>query len=133
MKGKWITVIGSGALAIGFAVAGASFADTDGTEVKNGTIRIEKQTEAEFPSMAKISMDQAVERALASVQGQILKTELEDENGFLVYGIEVVSADKSVVDVKVDAGTGKVLAMEKDKADDEDRESGEDNDRDRED
>jgi uncharacterized membrane protein YkoI len=83
--------------------------------------------------MAKISMDQAVERALASVQGQILKTELEDENGFLVYGIEVVSADKSVVDVKVDAGTGKVLAMEKDKADDEDRESGEDNDRDRED
>jgi hypothetical protein len=45
----------------------------------------------------------------------------------------VVSADKSVVDVKVDAGTGKVLAMEKDKADDEDRESGEDNDRDRED
>jgi uncharacterized membrane protein YkoI len=62
-----------------------------------------------------------------------LKTELEDENGFLVYGIEVVSADKSVVDVKVDAGTGKVLAMEKDKADDEDRESGEANDRDRED
>jgi uncharacterized membrane protein YkoI len=62
-----------------------------------------------------------------------LKTELEDENGFLVYGIEVVSADKSVVDVKVDAGTGKVLTMEKDKADDEDRESGEDNDRDRED
>jgi uncharacterized membrane protein YkoI len=62
-----------------------------------------------------------------------LKTELEDENGFLVYGIEVVSADKSVVDVKVDAGTGKVLAMEKDKADDEERESGEDNDQDRED
>jgi uncharacterized membrane protein YkoI len=75
--------------------------------------------------MAKISMDQAVERALASVQGQILKTELEDENGFLVYGIEVVSADKSVMDVKVDAGTGKVLAMERDTMDDEDNESGE--------
>ena len=96
MKGKWIAVIGSGALAIGFAVAGASFADTDGTEVKNGTIRIEKQTEAEFPSMAKISMDQAVERALASVQGQILKAELDDENGFLVYDVEVVSAAKAI-------------------------------------
>lgn len=125
MKGKWIAVIGSGALAIGFAVAGASFADTDGTEVKNGTIRIEKQTEAEFPSMAKISMDQAVERALASVQGQILKAELDDENGFLVYDVEVVSAAKAIMELKVDAGSGKVLAMERDTMDDEDNESGE--------
>ncbi len=51
-------------------------------EIRNGTIRIEKQFEAEFRSIAKISMDQAVQQALASVQGQGLKTELEDENGF---------------------------------------------------
>jgi uncharacterized membrane protein YkoI len=133
MKKKWIAVVGSGALVVGLAVAGASFADTDDTEVKNGTIRIEKQTEAEFPSMAKISIDQAVERALASVQGQVLKTELEDENGFLVYDVEVVSASKAIMEVKVDAGSGKVLAMEKDKADDEDHESGEQRARDEED
>jgi uncharacterized membrane protein YkoI len=120
MKKKWIAVVGSGALVVGLAVAGASFANTDDTEVKDGTIRIEKQTKAEFPSMAKISMAQAVERALASVQGQVLKTELEDENGFLVYDVEVVSASKAIMEVKVDAGSGKVLAMEKDKADDED-------------
>ncbi|HDR14201.1 MAG TPA: hypothetical protein ENN79_01700 [Desulfobacteraceae bacterium] len=130
MKKKWIAIIGSGALVTGLAVAGASFAKSAGGEVRGGTIRIEKQSEAEFPSMAKISMEQAVQNALASVQGQVLKTELEDENGFLVYGVEVVSSDKSVVDVKVDAGTGKVLAMEKDKADDEDHEPGEDSDRD---
>jgi len=44
----------------------------------------------------------------------------------------VVTADKTIVDVKVDAGSGKVLAMDRDKADDEDHESGE-HDRDRED
>lgn len=133
MKKKWIAIIGSGALVVGIAVAGVSFADSDDNEIRNGTIRIEKQSEAEFPSIARISMDQAVQQALASVQGQVLKTELEDENGFLVYGVEVVTADKAIVDVKVDAGSGEMLAMERDKADDEDHDVGEENDRDRED
>jgi ribosomal protein S3 len=76
-------------------------------------------------------MDQAVKQALASVQGQVLKTELEDENGFLVYGVEVVNANKGIVDVKVDAGTGEVLAVEQDnqdKANEEGHESGEQDD-----
>lgn len=133
MKKKWIAIIGSGVLVTGLAVAGAGFAKSESGEVRGGTIRIEKQSEAEFPSMAKISMDQAVQKALVSVQGQVLKTELEDENGFLVYGIEVVSADKSVVDVKVDAGAGNVLAMDRDMADGEGHESGEHGDRDGED
>jgi uncharacterized membrane protein YkoI len=134
MKKKWIAIIGSGVLVIGLAVAGASFAKSDDSDVRNGTIRLENQVEADFPAMAKITRDQAVQKALASVQGQVLKIELEDENGFLVYGVEVVTADKSIVDIKVDAGSGKVLAMDRDKADDEEHESGEHGgDRDRED
>ncbi|MDD3553807.1 MAG: PepSY domain-containing protein [Deltaproteobacteria bacterium] len=133
MKKKWIAIVGSGALALGIAFVGASYAKSEGGGVRSGTIRIENQSEAEFPSMARISMEQAVQNALASVQGQVLKTELEDENGFLVYGVEVVSSDKSVVDVKVDAGSGTVLAMDQDKADGEGHESGESNDRDAED
>jgi uncharacterized membrane protein YkoI len=130
MKKRLIAVIGSGALIMGIAVAGVSFADT---EIHNGTIRIEKQSEAEFPSMAKVSMDQAVQNALASVQGRVLKAELEDEDGFLVYGVEVVTADKSITEVMVDAGTGKVMAMEQDKVDKDDHGSDESNDRDGED
>jgi len=134
MKKKLIVMAGLGTLFISITAAGVSLAGSDNTEIHNGTIRIEKQSESEFPSMAKISMDQAVQKALASVQGQVLKTELEDENGFLVYGIEVVTADKAVMDVKVDAGSGKVLAMERDHRDDEeDHDVGEDNDRGRED
>ncbi|MGB5986581.1 MAG: PepSY domain-containing protein [Desulfobacterales bacterium] len=118
----------------GIALGGASFSDSDETEVSGGTIRIENQSEADFPTWAGITHDQAGEKALAAVQGQVLKTELEDENGFLVYGVEVVAADKAIMEVKVDAGTGKVLAMDRDKTDDEDHESHErDSDRERED
>lgn len=42
------------------------------------------------------------------VPGNVLKAELEDENGYLVYGIEVVSSDRSVTDVKVDRDTAAV-------------------------
>ena len=134
MKKKRINIIGSGVLIIGLAVAGTSFAKSDDSEIREGTIRIENQVEADFPALAKITWGQAVQKALAAVHGQVLKTELEEENGFLVYGVEVVTADKAIVDVKVDAGSGKVLAMERDKVDDEDHEHGEKNgDRDRED
>jgi uncharacterized membrane protein YkoI len=133
MKKRWIAIIGNSALLIVVAVVGVSFADSNHAEIRNGTIRIQNQTEAQFPSMAKVSMDQAIQKALVSNQGQVLKTELEDENGFLVYGIEVVTADETVMDVKVDAGSGEVLGMHRDKLDREDDESGEHGDRDRED
>ncbi len=117
MNKKWIAIIGSGVMVTGLAVAGASFAKSDDSEVRGGAIRLEKQVEADFPDLAKLTFDQAVQKALAAVKGQVLKTELEDENGFLVYGVEVVSADRTIVDVKVDAGSGKILAMDKDTVD----------------
>jgi uncharacterized membrane protein YkoI len=81
--------------------------------------------------MAKIDMLQAVRKALASVRGRLLKTEIDDENGFLVYGVEVVTPDKVIMNVKVDAGNGKILAMYKEKGDDGENESGDQGDQDR--
>jgi len=120
-----VAYIGSGVLAASLAIVGANFAQADDNEVRNGTIRIEKQAEADFPALAKLTSAQAVAKASIAVQGQALKTELENENGFLVYGVELVTADKSIVEVKVDAGSGEVLAIARDKADDEDHESDE--------
>ena len=134
MNKKWIFIIGSGVLVTGLAVAGASFAKSDISKVSNGTIRIEKLAESDFPALAKLTSDQAVQMALAAVPGKVLKTELENENGFLVYGVEVVTPDKSIMDIKVDAGSGKVLAMNKDDVDGKEHESGKhDSDRDDED
>jgi uncharacterized membrane protein YkoI len=117
MNRKWIVIISSAALVVGLAVAGASFAKSDDSEVHGGTIRLEKQVEADFPALAKITLDQAVQKALDAVPGRVLKTGLEKEHGFLVYGVEVVTADKTIMEVKVDAGSGKVLATERDEED----------------
>lgn len=61
--------------------------------------------------LAKITADQARDAALAAVPGTATKVTLENENGSVVYAVEVKTA-KGSVDVKVDAGTGKVLHQE---------------------
>ena len=96
--------------------AGMSFAGDNGKEVTSGTIRVQ-QEESAYPGLAQITVEQAKDTALANIQGEVLKIELEEENGFLVYGIEVVGPDKTVTDVKIDAGNGDVLLVEKDTPD----------------
>ena len=127
MKKKWVHIIGSGALIVGLAGVGTSFAKSEDNEIHDGTIRIDRQAEADFPSLAKLTFQEAIRKALAAVHGQVLKTQLENEDGFLVYGVEVVTADKVIMEVKVDAGSGKVLTMNRDKVDDDDHEHGEKN------
>ncbi len=117
MNKKWFKIIGSCALVAGLAVAGTSIAKSNDLDVRGGTIQLEKQSEADYPALAKITFDQATAKALDAVKGQPLKMELENENGFLVYDIEVVTAEKAIVEVKVDAGSGKVLAKALDEAD----------------
>lgn len=128
VKKQWVAVVGSVFLISGIATAGASLAQPDDGLVRGGTIRLEKQTEADFPALARLTLDQAAAKALDAVPGQVLKIELENENGFLVYGVEMVTAGPAIVGVKVDAGSGKVLVTDRDPADDDDRETGEDED-----
>lgn len=70
---------------------------------------------------------------LNQVPGKVLKAELENENGYLVYGVEIVKADKQIADVKVDAGNGKILKVDVDQKDHNVHEvHGEDSDNERE-
>ncbi len=96
--------------------AGMSFAGDNGKEVTSGSIRVQ-QEESAYPALAQITVEQAKDIALSNIQGEVLKIELEEENGFLVYGVEVVGPDKTVTDVKIDAGNGDVLLVEKDTPD----------------
>jgi hypothetical protein len=77
-----------------------------------GSIPVKGENEAGFAEMAKIPLDSAIQAALATVPGKVLRAELENENGYLVYGIEIVKADREMADVKVDAGNGKVLKVD---------------------
>ena len=43
--------------------------------------------------------------------------ELQNEDGFLVYNVELVSPDKKVREIKVDAGANTILRIDVDSAD----------------
>lgn len=77
-------------------------------------------------NLAKIDVGQAASAATKAVPGKVIGVELDDENGNLVYDVEVVSG-KGTFEVTVDAGNSRVLAQqaehddETDHADNSDR------------
>jgi uncharacterized membrane protein YkoI len=63
--------------------------------------------------LAEISQADAEKAALAEVPGTVVvKTSLDNENGYLVYSVEIKDAQGKVSDVKIDAGSGTVLIVE---------------------
>src|SRR3981081_3448412 len=70
-------------------------------------------------SAAKIDLAKAVAAAEQHVGGKASKAEYERHKGQWVFDIEVVK-DKKVMDVKVDAASGKVISATEDKADQDD-------------
>ena len=79
-----------------------------------GSIRPKGEIDAkDLPALAKISFTAALEIALKTAPGAVIKAELEVEDGNLLYSFEIVGADKSVTEVEVDAGNGKVLGIDK--------------------
>ena len=112
MKKNPMALLGISLLVIGLVFTHLHHAKADASPVQNGTIQIGQHTTAEFPTLAKITLDLAISNALKAVPGHVIQTELENENGFLVYGIEIAATDKTIVDVKVDAGSGQILAKD---------------------
>lgn len=89
---------------------------TESKEDKKGEEAEDKAEGAEserLKSLARITPEQAQAAALAQVPGTVRKVELENEDGNVVYGVEIKTADGEN-DVKVDAGDGRVLHVEKD-------------------
>lgn len=81
-----------------------------------------EQEEAKaLAGLAKITADQAKEAALAQFPGAtVTKVELDDENGYLVYSVQLTDTSDKGQDVKVDAGNSKVLATEAEEAEEAD-------------
>ncbi len=72
---------------------------------------------SDLKSLAKIDRSTAEQATLKAVPGTVKETDLEVENGFVVYGVEVAGNDGKTHDVKVDAGNAKVLHQQVDGAD----------------
>ncbi len=73
----------------------------------------EQAESAKLASLARITKEQARAAAVAQVPGTVTAVELENEDGNLVYSVEVKTSAGDQ-DVKVDAGNGKVLHVDKD-------------------
>jgi len=86
-----------------------------------GTVAVGDAKPAEYPDLAKIQLQYAIRAAMTKVQGKLLKVELESAGGFLVWEVEIVKSDKTIYAAKVDAGTGAVLAVDRDEPEDDDK------------
>jgi uncharacterized membrane protein YkoI len=69
-------------------------------------------------AMARISLVQAVTTAEQHAGGRASRAELQNENGRLVYGVEVAD-NANTTDVKVDATDGTVVSAQLDQDDHE--------------
>ena len=110
----------------GFSIANAAnLQDKPTSEVQEEN---DAQNQAELAKQSKITEEAATKTALEKVPGTVNKVELEDEDGTIVYGIEIVSEDGSQQDVKIDAQTGKVVKVEADDKEENGKENDEEND-----
>ncbi|MGC8493903.1 MAG: PepSY domain-containing protein [Syntrophobacteraceae bacterium] len=80
-----------------------------------GTIPVKGEKQIAFAAMAKVSLADAVNSALKSYPGIAIKAELKNLDGYLVYAVEIVTPEQTVMDLDVDAGNGSVLETGKDK------------------
>ena len=83
-----------------------------------GTVQLQQEGEqqATYSTLAKITLQQATTIASNAQSGNISKAELQNEDGFLVYNVVIVSQDKKIHEIKVDAGNGSILRIDVDSA-----------------
>ena len=78
-----------------------------------GRIFIDQDDENSHISDVIISSEEAITIAEIETGGTALSVELNNEDGYLVWGVQTENAD-GLWDVKVDAGTGEILKIESD-------------------
>jgi uncharacterized membrane protein YkoI len=110
-----------GALTLGVALLSSAHAEGEGkaqSPAYQSSIRVPDQQNGErgeaarLATLAKIDASRANAAALAQVPGTVLKVALDNENGNLVYSVEIKTASNEIKDVKVDAGNGSVLHVD---------------------
>lgn len=135
---RYRRLVGVGAAALGLTMGAAAVAnaatstsptappsseqDDVQDPVLNGSIQVpetaedhgsEAQEAASLQGLAKISRADAEAAAAAAVPGgSIVGSELGNENGTLIYEVDMTDASGAAVELKVDAGNGSVLATE---------------------
>lgn len=72
----------------------------------------DKNEQKDLAKKAKITEEDSIKIALEKVPGTAEDVELENEDGTVVYAVEVKAKDGSKQDVKIDAQSGKVIKID---------------------
>lgn len=118
-----VGVIALAGVATAFAAGGDDDGDGDGGEHFKGSVAApaengdegshDEAAEArQLQDLAKIDQSSAEKAALQAVPGTVESAELEEENGYVVYDVNIAGDDGQDHHVDVDAGNGKVLQKE---------------------
>ncbi len=96
-----------------------------------GSISTRGMTQAEYPKKSKLTPAEASTIATNQAPGNVISLGLENEDGFLVYAVNIAGQSSGFHEVIVDAGNGQVLSNAAknslgEKADDEDGEQEDD-------
>ena len=83
-------------------------AEVSETPQIKGTIAVQDDSKAVL-SLARIPIEHALEAAAKVVTGKVVKAELDEEDGFLVWEVEVISPNSGKTELLLDAGDGSVL------------------------
>ncbi len=107
-----------GALTLGAGLLGSAQAAGDGksqSPAYQSSIKVPDQQNGErgeaarLAALAKIDATRAISAAQAQVPGAVLKVALDNENGNLVYSVEIKTASNEIKDVKIDAGNAAIM------------------------
>ncbi|MFE7107674.1 PepSY domain-containing protein [Streptomyces sp. NPDC057575] len=114
-----IAAVTAAVLAGGGAATAVAFADDDSNDR-------EVSSSVASDGTARVDVKGAVAAAVEAVPGTVTEAELDDDDGGLVWELDVYGSDKVWHDVTVDAGNGKVLGKH---TSDDDDDHGDDRDR----
>ncbi len=71
---------------------------------------------------ARITASKAAKIATTALPGKVIEIKLDDENGYLIWEVEIIDANGHETQLKIDAGNGRLLVAESE--DDEDKDEG---------
>ncbi len=80
--------------------------------VQSGSIKIKDDSEPAMAAQTKIDIEQASKIARTALPGKVISGKLDDENGYLIWQVAVVSNKGKEMQLMIDAGNGRLLAME---------------------
>ncbi len=80
----------------------------------------DKGRESVQAASATVTMEQAIQTAKAKFPGRVVESELESEDGALVYEVKIVSASGKAQEIEIDAQSGEILGSEIEHEDEED-------------